>query len=101
MDVQPTNTQQPLNWVNGLTLPGLIMAGIAASRWYSRKEAEAKTVVAEVLQKFEILRTNDLHHIQASLDRIDEHHEDVVDAIRASQDAIVAALLATRSQGHD
>jgi hypothetical protein len=105
---QPTITQQVLAWVNGLTLPGIAFTAFMASRWLTKKEDEARAVVAEALAKVEQIRTNDLHHIQTTLtdmkdsaqrhyDSEERHQEDLVAAMNSSKDAIVNAIISTRT----
>ena len=109
MDIQQTPVlPQILQWLNGLTLPGLLGLLLTAYRWYNKKEEAARGVVAEVLQKMDTLRTNDLHHVQLSLDEIkngqekgfeaaERHKSEIIAAMVTSQTAIVQAILTLKS----
>ena len=99
---------QILAWVNGLTLPGIIIAAITASRWVTKKEDGAKAIIADVLSKMDTIRSNDLHHVQLSLDRMEaaqgktaeamtDMKESIVAAQNSSKDAIVQAILTLKS----
>ena len=109
MEIQQTPVlPQILQWLNGLTLPGIIVFAVTASRWYTKKEDEAKATIAQALASVETLRTNDLHHVQLSMDRLElgqnkaieamtEHKDAIVNATVASKDAIVQAILTLKS----
>ena len=104
----PSLTSQILAWINGLSLPTLLAGAFGFSRWITKKEQEAKASVATVAASVENLKENHLHHIQESLDGIKtgmgkmadqatENTRDIVTAIRASQDAVVSAILTVRN----
>jgi hypothetical protein len=109
MDVQQTSlVPQILAWVNGLTLPGVLAAAAGAARWYTKREDAAKAVVSDALKQLETIRTNDLHHIQGTLDEIksgqekgfeaaERHKSEIVAATVTSQTAIVQAILTLKS----
>jgi hypothetical protein len=93
-----------IQWLNGLTLPGMFLAAIGVTKWYYKKEAQAKQTVATVLGAVETLRTNDLMHMNETLkemktcqermaDSADRHQEALITATNASKDAIVQAIL--------
>lgn len=108
MDVQQTsNVSQILQWLNGLTLPSLLVGAFTVARWLTKKEDEVKAGIAEAKAELATLRTNDLHHIQGTLDEIktgqekvaqaaERHKSEIVAAITASQTAIVQAIMTTR-----
>jgi hypothetical protein len=109
MDVQQAPVlPQILQWLNGLTLPGLLGLLLTVYRWYNKKEEAAKAIVADALQKMETIRTNDLHHIQGTLDEMksgqekgfeaaERHKSEIVAATVTSQTAIVQAILTLKS----
>jgi hypothetical protein len=97
-----------VQWLNGLTLPGLLGGAWIVARWYTKKEDEAKTIVASALEKLETLRSNDLHHIQLSLTTMQEvaekhhdaeerHQEAMIEALRDSQIAICTAIQSSQT----
>lgn len=117
MFVEPTTTttvtsQVPLTtqillWINGLTLPTIIFAAIKGTRWFTKKEEALKQGAEGFKQELALIRDNHLHHIQESLNEMNQgmktHHEteqdnarEIVNAVRQSQDAIVNAILLTK-----
>jgi hypothetical protein len=100
-------TTQVLQWLNGLTLPGIVIFVFGASRWLTKKEDELKGMLDGAKGEFELLKTNHLHHLQQSLDEIkggqdklteaaERHQGNMVLAINSSKDAIVQAILITK-----
>jgi hypothetical protein len=97
-----------LQWFNSLTLPGLFLGAIGVTKWYYKKEAQAKATVATVLGAVETLRTNDLAHMNDTLKEIktcqekmaesaERHQDALLVATNNSKDAIVQAILTLRN----
>lgn len=107
METSPLITQV-WTWINTITLPGLALAIWKFSRWVANKEQEARASLAGMAASIENLKDNHLHHIQETLDGIKtgqgkmaeqmtENTRDIVAATNSSKDAIVAAVIASRS----
>ena len=86
----------------------MVVAAVTAARWYTKKEDKAKATISEALQQVETLRTNDLHHVQETLEGIktgqekgfeaaERHKSEIVAATITSQTAIVQAILTLKS----
>ena len=97
-----------LQWFNSLTLPGLVLGAMGVTKWYYKKEAQAKATVATVLGAVETLRTNDLKHMNDTLQEMktcqekmaesaDRHQEALLAATNSSKDAIVQAILTLKN----
>lgn len=96
-----------LQWVSGLTLPGVLVTAWGVSRWYTKKEDTAKSTIADALAKVDQIRTNDLHHMQLTLTELkegqkefaeaaDRHKNDMITAMNSNKDAIVNAIISSR-----
>lgn len=95
-------TQQILAWINGLSLPTLLLGALGLGKWLTKKEEEAKTAVATITASVENLKTNHLHHIQETLDGIktgqdkmveqmSENTRDMVEQMNANTRDIITA----------
>lgn len=95
-----TWTQQALLWINGLSLPAIIIAAIKGTRWVTKKEDEMKAVVTGFKSDLTLIKDNHLHTMQESLKEIkkgqDEGFKDLIQATNTSKDAIVQAILLTK-----
>ena len=100
-------TQQILSWLNGLTLPAIVLAVFGAARWLTKKEDEFKAGMTAAKAELEVIKTNHLHHMQESLNEIKQAQidmvkemgdqtKDIVAATNSSKDAIVNAILTIR-----
>ncbi len=78
-----------------------------ASRWVAKTEDAIIATVNNAKRELELLRTNHLHHVQATLDEMnagnrqhyineEAHQTELIQAINGSKDAIVNALLAIK-----
>jgi hypothetical protein len=105
---QTSNVSQILQWLNGLTLPTLLGAAFAAARWITKKEDAAKSLFAGIQRELSTLRDNHLHHMQESLDRIEQgqskmietlnlHTREIVASQNQSTTAIVQAILTLKN----
>jgi hypothetical protein len=112
LDTQPSTIEfignQISIWLNGLTLPVIAVAAWKTFSWVKNKEQEGKAVIASAFAEIEIIKTNHLPHMQASLDglktgqdetlkQMNENTKDLVAAINNSKDALVNAFLASKN----
>jgi len=101
-------TTQILGYINGLTLPALLIGAFSAARWLTKKEEAMKSGANELKTQLETIRDNHLHHIQVLLDDLKngqdktteamvDTKEAIVSAQNSSKDAIVQAILTLKS----
>ena len=66
------------------------MGAFTAASWLTKKEDEAKATVSQALESANTIHTNDLHHVQLSLDRIEAAQGETAKAMTDMKEAIVA-----------
>jgi hypothetical protein len=58
----------------------------------TKKEDEVRATVGEALKALETLRTNDLHHVQLSVDRLEVPQGETTEAMVDMKEAIVQSV---------
>jgi acyl-CoA synthetase (NDP forming) len=68
------------------------VGAFTAASWLTKKEDEAKATVSQALESesANTIHTNDLHHVQLSLDRIEAAQGETAKAMTDMKEAIVA-----------
>jgi hypothetical protein len=97
---QLSTIQQILLWINGLTLPTIIIYIVKGTRWFTKKEEGVKSTVLSFQEQLTAIKDNHLHTMQESLKEIQRDQtagfKELVAATNQSKDAIVNAILLTK-----